>query len=76
MKRNITDENWEQFRINAHSLKPQADYMGIPNLKSALVEIERSVEAGEFERLRELSEKVSVIHANSIPYLKGFINTP
>lgn len=76
MEQNITDQDWEQFRINAHSLKPQADYMGIPSLKSALVEIEQHVEKGKFERLNELYEKISILHANSIPHLKAFIDAP
>jgi HPt (histidine-containing phosphotransfer) domain-containing protein len=33
MKRNLENEDWEQLRINAHSLKPQADFMGIESLK-------------------------------------------
>ena len=43
MKRNVANDDWEQLRINAHSLKPQADFMGINNLKEELVKIEEAV---------------------------------
>lgn len=35
---------WEhQARRNAHSLKPQADFMGIAELRSLLIDIEDDV---------------------------------
>lgn len=74
MEEHIVDEDWEQLRIKAHSLKPQADYMGIPSLKSVLIEIEQSVYKEEFERLNELYERASMIHTESTPYLEAFIN--
>ena len=39
MKRNLENRDWEQLRINAHSLKPQADFMGIESLKEELIKI-------------------------------------
>lgn len=73
MERNILDQDWEQLRINAHSLKPQADYMGIPSLKAVLVEIEQSVIEKQFELLQELYEKASIIHTTSISYLEDIV---
>ena len=75
MEQNIEDYDWEQLRINAHSLKPQADYMGIPSLKSALIEIEENVKEENYMSLQEIYEKALRIHAESIPYLKEFILT-
>lgn len=75
MEQNIIDQDWEQLRINAHSLKPQVDYMGIPNLKSALIEIENNVYEEKVERLNELYEKAATIHLASIPFLEAFIES-
>ncbi|GJM17432.1 MAG: hypothetical protein DHS20C13_27590 [Thermodesulfobacteriota bacterium] len=73
MEQHVIDKDWEQLRIKAHSLKPQADYMGIASLKAVLVEMEQSVHEEKFERLRELYEKAAKIHAESIPHLKNII---
>lgn len=54
MKRNLDAEDWEQLRINAHSLKPQADYMGIAPLKEALMSIEQAVQAKNYAVLENL----------------------
>ena len=76
MTQNIIDQDWEQLRINAHSLKPQADYMGILGLKSVLVEIEKNVYENHFDQLSKLLEKASNIHINSTPYLSAFVDSP
>jgi HPt (histidine-containing phosphotransfer) domain-containing protein len=76
MAQNIIDQDWEQLRINAHSLKPQADYMGIPSLKSVLAEIEQNVHENHFDQLSKLFEKASNIHIKSTPYLNAFIDSP
>lgn len=54
MKRNLANDDWEQLRINAHSLKPQADFMGINSLKEELVKIEEAVRTHNFEMLENL----------------------
>jgi len=54
MKRNISTGEWEQLRINAHSLKPQADFMGINNLKEELIKIEEAVKNNNMDGLTEL----------------------
>ena len=54
MKLNLKNENWEQLRINAHSLKPQADFMGINSLKEELIKIEEAVRMNNFEMLENL----------------------
>ena len=63
MKCNLKNGDWEQLRINAHSLKPQADFMGIDSLKEALIKIEEAVKTGNFDVLESLfnaSLKISV----------------
>jgi HPt (histidine-containing phosphotransfer) domain-containing protein len=54
MKRNLKNEDWEQLRINAHSLKPQADFMGIDCLKEELIKIEEAVKTNNFGILENL----------------------
>jgi HPt (histidine-containing phosphotransfer) domain-containing protein len=75
MKQHVLNKEWEQLRVKAHSLKPQADYMGIPSLKAVLVEIEQNVQRGRLTRLSELYKKAHRIHTQSIPYLKRFVNS-
>jgi HPt (histidine-containing phosphotransfer) domain-containing protein len=54
MQRNLNNEDWEQLRINAHSLKPQADFMGISSLKEELIKIEEAVRSNNFDVLENL----------------------
>lgn len=76
MEQDINNKDWEQLRIKAHSLKPQADYMGIQGLKAVLVDIEKNVLEEKFEKIHELYEKASAIHFESTPLLKSFIDSP
>jgi HPt (histidine-containing phosphotransfer) domain-containing protein len=54
MKRNLENKDWEQLRIHAHSLKPQADFMGINSLKEELIKIEEAVQTKNFDVLDNL----------------------
>ena len=54
MQRNILAGDWDQLRIHAHSLKPQADFMGINSLKEELIKIEEAVRTNNFEMLENL----------------------
>ena len=54
MQRNLKIGDWEQLRINAHSLKPQADFMGINSLKEKLIEIEEAVNMNNIDGIEEL----------------------
>lgn len=62
MQRNLQNGDWEQLRINAHSLKPQADFMGIVSLKEELIKIEEAVKLNnldDIEGLFNASHKIS-----------------
>jgi len=54
MQRNLKNADWEQLRINAHSLKPQAEFMGILSLKEELIKIEEAVKLNNLEVIEEL----------------------
>ena len=70
MKRNLNNKDWEQLRINAHSLKPQADFMGIDSLKEELIKIEEAVKTKDFDMLDNLFTTSLNIAANSEIILK------
>ena len=73
MNQNIVEQDWEQLRINAHSLKPQADYMGIPRLKQILIQIENNAPEGNSDALLGLYENAFQLHLESEKLLKEFI---
>ena len=74
MKADIESQNWADLAINAHSLKPQVDYMGIPELKETLVEIENKVKNNEIESLKNLFEKALQLHQESAIDLENKMN--
>jgi len=65
MSENIAQENWSDLAVNAHSIKPQSDYMGINSLKNILIEIENCVKNLEYEELKHLYQKAYDIHIKS-----------
>jgi HPt (histidine-containing phosphotransfer) domain-containing protein len=65
MKRNLNSKDWEQLRINAHSLKPQADFMGIDTLKEELIKIEEAVKTNNFGILENLFNRSFKIATDS-----------
>lgn len=69
MQRNLDDRDWEQLRINAHSLKPQTDFMGISSLKNVLVQIEEAVMEKKIEDIDKyftIAKNIAVNSANSL----------
>jgi HPt (histidine-containing phosphotransfer) domain-containing protein len=75
MEQNIIDQDWDQLRINAHSLKPQADYMGIPDLKEVLIDIENSAGEGNANALQGLYEEALNLHVESEEALNDFLES-
>ncbi len=73
MEQNIVDQNWEQLRINAHSLKPQADYMGIAALKDVLINIENAVKEGRSTELIQLYQQAFQLHEEASLFLSEHI---
>lgn len=57
MEQCLRHQDWEQVRIQAHSLKPQVDYMGITELKAVLIEIESEALQGQQTRLTGLCRR-------------------
>lgn len=73
MKRNLNNKDWEQLRINAHSLKPQADFMGMNSLKEELIKIEEAVKTKNFNALDTLLATSLTISTNSAMVLKEML---
>jgi HPt (histidine-containing phosphotransfer) domain-containing protein len=73
MKRNLKNEDWEQLRINAHSLKPQAEFMGIDSLKEELIRIEEAVRTKKFDTLGKLFDTSLTIARSSEIILKEML---
>ena len=74
MQRNLKNGDWEQLRINAHSLKPQADFMGINSLKEELIKIEEAVKTNNFDVLENLFNASLTIATNSEIILKDMLD--
>ena len=67
---NLKNGDWGQLRINAHSLKPQADFMGIKSLKEELIKIEESVQMNQFDDMETLYRKALDLSVESERLLK------
>jgi HPt (histidine-containing phosphotransfer) domain-containing protein len=69
----LESENWESLKINAHSLKPQVDYMGIPELKKCLSSIEEEIDKKKFKNLRSHYNKACELHIESTGFLEKYV---
>lgn len=65
MQQNLQAKDWEQLRINAHSLKPQVDFMGLGELKEKLVRIEEAVKSNKLDNISQLLNDVQRMHSQS-----------
>ena len=74
MQRNLTNGDWEQLRINAHSLKPQADFMGINSLKEELIKIEEAVKTKNLDVIEKLFNASLKISTDSEKILKEMLD--
>ena len=71
MQQNLDDTDFSTLAINAHSLKPQAEFMGLLELKSILVSIEEKGEGKtELSKLKILLEKALRLHQQAVPKLE------
>ena len=66
--------DWEQLRINAHSLKPQAEFMGILSLKEELIRIEEAVKSNDLDGIEELYRRALTLSTQSEHMLKEMLD--
>ncbi len=74
MQRNLDNKDWDQLRINAHSLKPQADFMGITGLKEELNKIEETVKMNNLMDIEKLFNSAFLLSSNSEQSLKEVLD--
>ena len=74
MQRNLSSGDWEQLRINAHSLKPQAEFMGILSLKEELIRIEEAVKSNDLDGIEELYRRAHTLSTQSELMLKEMLD--
>jgi len=70
MKNDIRTRDWESLAINAHSLKPQAEFMGIANLKEGLQEIEDNARKNITQNIDKIYNKTFDMHSEAINLLE------
>ena len=73
MQNNLKNSDWEQLRINAHSLKPQAEFMGILSLKEELIRIEEAVKSNDLDGIEELYRRAHTLSTQSELMLKEIL---
>lgn len=72
MQQNMEEKKWEKLRINAHSLKPQTDFVGISELKELLIKIEDAVKDENYSVLKNLLELAERLHQDSMLQLRNY----
>ena len=73
MQQNLQNGDWEQLRINAHSLKPQAEFMGITSLKDELNKIEEAIKANKLDSIEQLFKTSLIISKDAEDSLKAIL---
>lgn len=74
MEKFLEEKNFENVRLKAHSLKPQAQYMGIAELSALLLQIESIVEKKEdMNQLPALVSSAKKINDKATIELKQFL---
>jgi HPt (histidine-containing phosphotransfer) domain-containing protein len=66
----LSDGDLEAVKVIAHSLKPQAEFMGIQGLKELLEEIEVTALAGDRDALEAMISLAKSMHEEALPILE------
>ena len=70
IKLDLEQSAWPALAVHAHSLKPQADFMGNRELKQILEAIEEKVRTGQLEELASLVHAAVLAHEAATPLLE------
>ena len=70
MRNDIRTRDWGSLAINAHSLKPHAEFMGIVNLKESLQEIEDNARESNTQNIDKIYNKTFDLHSEAIILLE------
>jgi len=70
----LENNDFENIRLKAHSIKPQAQYMGVNSLKAQLIEIEETVKSGHSkDKLKPFIDKVKETNDLAMTELKQYL---
>ena len=75
MQRNIDNQDWSRLAINAHSLKPQAEFKGIKSLKDILADLENCARQGKVEHVESLFKNARQQQKESEKHLFQFLES-
>jgi len=70
MRNDIRTRDWGSLAVHAHSLKPQAEFMGIVNLKESLQEIENNARDNITQNIDKIYNKTFDLHSEAINLLE------
>jgi HPt (histidine-containing phosphotransfer) domain-containing protein len=71
MKGDIIRKDWKSLAINAHSLKPQAEFMGNQEMKMLLETIEDKVRTNDLADIQTLLQKALLSHEEAAVELRA-----
>ena len=75
-QKEFSEKNFENLRLKAHSIKPQAKYFGIEVLEKILLEIESIIQNGDdIDKLQPLIKKANQINDEIITELNSILST-
>lgn len=69
----LAEADWTSLKIQAHSLKPQAELMGAHALKAKLIEVETAVQENQIAALPDLVAEALALHAAATIELQAHI---
>ena len=71
----LSQQNYDDLKLKAHSIKPQAQYLGIAALKDVLVEIESIIrDHGDKEKLAYLVSEAERIGQAAEEEINGYLS--
>lgn len=72
MKEYLVKEDWSNLAIHAHSLKPQAEFMGVTSLKEVLMAVESRARSESPKDLEDLFHQALKLYTESSDILKQY----
>ena len=71
MAADLAQEDWESLKVHAHSLKPQAELIGVSDLKEVLMELEENLQHGESDTAEDLLAQALSLHESAVGILEA-----
>ena len=75
MESGFAESDWSKVANFAHSLSPQATYMGITGLKEVLAEIEQEAKGDKNQAILASNiKKARLLHEAAVPHLEAALS--